>query len=266
MRILLFGSNGMLGTYLHKYLSSFYEVIHINRDIFDIENDNDEKLYTIIFNNSTIPSVIINAAGVIPQRNINNISKYIKVNTLFPHKIQYIIKDKNIPFIHITTDCVFSGNLGNYNESSIKDSDTLYGVSKALGEPNDACIIRTSIIGLENDNKKSFIEWVISNKNKSINGYINHMWNGITCLTLSKIIKYMIENNLYWKGVKHIYSPNSVSKYELCKIINNIFKLNINITEYYTDICDRTLSSIAPLEYKINDIKTQINELYEFKI
>ena len=42
--------------------------------------------------------------------------------------------------------------------------------------------------------KKSLLEWVISKKNSTINGFINHFWNGVTCLTLSNIIKNIIKN------------------------------------------------------------------------
>jgi hypothetical protein len=69
------------------------------------------------------------------------------------------------------------------------------------------------------------------NKNKTITGYTNFYWNGVTCLTLSKIIKDIIKNDKYWSGVKHIYSPNIVSKFELCNMINKIYELNINIGE-----------------------------------
>ena len=50
---------------------------------------------------------------------------------------------------------------------------------------------------------------------QEINGYTNHFWNGVTCLQLSKIINNIIYYNKYWKGVRHIFSPRSVSKYEL---------------------------------------------------
>ena len=49
--------------------------------------------------------------------------------------------------IHVTTDCVFSGKDGNYNENSIHDETNDYGISKSLGELCDTTIIRTSIIG-----------------------------------------------------------------------------------------------------------------------
>ena len=106
------------------------------------------------------------------------------------------------------------------------------------------------------------MEWIISNKDGEINGYDNHLWNGVTCLTLAKIIKDMIDNNMYWKGVRHIYSPDIVSKYELCQYVNEIYGLNININKVNdkSDI-DKSLTSIYN-DFEIKVIKLQIVDLY----
>ena len=74
-------------------------------------------------------------------------------------------------------------------------------VWKSLGEPENACIIRTSIIGQEETHKKSLLEWILLNKDKEINGYVNHLWNGVTCLTLANIIQNIIHDKLFWKGI-----------------------------------------------------------------
>ena len=61
----------------------------------------------------------------------------------------------------------------------------------------------------------------------------------------SKIIDEMISKNIFWNGTRHIFSPDIVSKYELCQHINNIYKLNINIANFdLPKKVDRTLSSI----------------------
>jgi len=44
MKIILFGSTGMLGNYVDKYLSQYYSIIKINRDMFDIESCDWNKL------------------------------------------------------------------------------------------------------------------------------------------------------------------------------------------------------------------------------
>ena len=230
MKIIVFGSTGMLGNYVYKVLSEKYIVITITRKEFDIENDLWSKLDNLLEKEYNDVQAIINCAGVIPQNcTALDYRKYIRINTLFPHKLQELSVKYNYKFIHITTDCVYDGQKGNYIETDVHSETGIYGVSKSLGEPENACIIRTSIIGEELLNKKSLLAWLISQQNKSISGYTNYLWNGITCLSLAEIIKDIIDNNIYWVGVRHIFSSEKISKYELCAYINEIYNLNINI-------------------------------------
>ena len=90
------------------------------------------------------------------------------------------------------------------------------------------------------------------------------MWNGVTCLELAKIIHKMIKQNYYWAGVRHIFSPNIVSKYELANMINEIWDLNISINKFETDIVNKTLIT----KYKTNsafEIKNLFDQLKELK-
>jgi dTDP-4-dehydrorhamnose reductase len=266
MVIVLFGSTGMLGRYVLRVLREKYEVICILRNDYDIENDNWSKLELQLNQILQKNDIIINCAGIIPQKYKNDKFKtFIKINTLFPRKINDISIKNGYKFIHITTDCVFDGIKGNYYSTDIHSATDIYGISKSLGEPEEATIIRTSIIGEELTGKKSLIEWVKSNKNGNIKGYINHMWNGVTCLELAKIILNIIDNNIYWTGVRHIFSPNVVSKYDLCCYINKIYKLNIDIEKYEDSISkNMTLN-----DYNImieNNILNQIKEQYNFNL
>ena len=109
MKIILFGSTGMLGRYLYMVLKDDYEIHCISRDKYDIENDSWKKLEDILNKCLHENDVIINCAGIIPQKYKNdNFKSYIRVNTLFPHKLNEISKKNSYKFIHITTDCVFS--------------------------------------------------------------------------------------------------------------------------------------------------------------
>lgn len=269
MKIILFGSSGMLGNYMKSYLGKIFEVCSFTRDHFDIESSNWQKLNDLLDMVIKDGDVIINCAGAIPQRTNDN-RYFIILNTIFPIKLNEYVKKKNVKLIHITTDCVFSGNDGNYNEISPHDSEKIYGITKSLSEEYDMCVIRTSIIGDEKKNKNSLIEWVKKNRNGQIDGYANFYWNGVTCLTLSKIVEIIIKNNEYWNGVRHIFSPEKVSKYELCCYINEIYKLNININKIDYPIKNMTLDTIyknrLSLYYKIPDIKTQILEQYNYPL
>lgn len=262
--IYIFGSTGMLGYYVLNVLNKYYNTQTFNRSDFDILNDDWSKLYEII-KNVKKSDIIINCAGAIPQKiELNNYKAYIRINTLFPHKLQEISNTYKCKLIHITTDCVFDGKKGSsYNENDVHTETNIYGSSKSLGEPENATVIRTSIIGEEPYNKKGLLEWVKSNKNKTIKGFSNHLWNGITCLQLAFIIYNIIENNNFWTGVKHIYSPNIVSKYDLCEYINKCYDLNINIIKSIEkNNINKSLTSIYNNNNNIPNIKQQIIEQY----
>lgn len=271
MKILLFGANGMLGHYVYLVLSKNYTVIPLTRNVCDIEKSNEDDIFKLIYSYymSDTNLVIVNCAGIVPQRTQpDQFRKYLKVNTSFPRYLAKIVDKLAIRMIHITTDCIFDGTYGSYDELSLCSEHSIYGTSKSLGEPENVCVIRTSIIGEELHNKKSLLEWVKSNKDKQIYGYINHRWNGVTCLTLAEIINQIINHNLYWTGVRHFFSPQSISKYELCQIISDVYHLNIDVQPAVTiKKCDRTLSSIWNIpHFIIGDLKTQIINQSRFNI
>ena len=301
MRVIVFGSTGMLGRYCCQLLGEKNEVIAVNREMIDASKCSGSDLETLLnqfFGNkmtfdgskyeiNDIPSclkafadeceainilalmnslketVVINCIGAIPQRSDDS-RHFISVNTLFPHLLSNACRRLGIKMIHITTDCVFSGNKGNYQETDPHDETGIYGVTKSLGEPKDCCVIRTSIIGEELYNKRSLLEWVREQNGKQIFGYVNHFWNGVTCLQLSKIIGEIIEKDMFWDGVKHIHSPDSVSKHDLIKTIIDVYDLKVDLRCYPTDDVNKTLGSINATLFDIPDIETQILQQKSF--
>jgi dTDP-4-dehydrorhamnose reductase len=280
-KIILWGSTGMLGTYVLNYFHSLnIPVICITRKDYDLSKINFELIETLILskldlNNDKI--AVINCSGCIPQKfseqNRKNINDMWTVNTIFPHIMNSICLKYNFKFIHISTDCVFKGTKKypeSYNETDIHDEHSTYGNSKSLGESDKFQIIRTSIIGEEKFHKVSLLE-VLRNQStskfKSIYGFENHYWNGLTCLTLSKIIFQILNENIFWTGPRHIYSE-SKNKYEILKIINEVYDLKVNIIPIKPkDAVNRLLSSIYPIDiFNIPSIRNQIIEMEHFKI
>ena len=263
--VIVFGSNGMLGRYLVSYLNTtnYHNVVPVKRPEIDAKKATYDTLFSFL--NKYNGSIVINCIGKIPQRSDNEISDYIKINTLFPHLLSQCCKDTGNKLIHITTDCVFSGSKGDYTELDEHDETNIYGISKSLGEPFNATVIRTSIIGEELENKKSLLESIRSNNGGKFTGFTNHHWNGVTCLQLAKILHHIIDNNALWTGVRHIHSPKSVTKYDLAEMIIDTYELNIELikTSAINNI-DKTLSSVFDMQLEIPDIKNQIHELREF--
>jgi dTDP-4-dehydrorhamnose reductase len=266
-KIIIFGSNGMLGKYVTEYLSQKgFNILPLTRKDFEVilfsEMELFEKLKQL---NIDKEDTIINCIGLIKQR--DDISKldFLTVNSIFPQTLAKVCNKQDINLIHVTSDCAYDGLKGSYNEYDLHDAKDNYGLSKSLGESNECTTIRTSIIGEEDNNKLSLIEWVKSNKNKTVNGYMNHYWNGITCLQYAQICEEIITKDNYWKGIKHIHSNETVSKYELVNMISDIYDLNIIVNEFTTDVkCDRSLSSIYD-DFNIPSLYEQILEQKRYR-
>jgi dTDP-4-dehydrorhamnose reductase len=264
-KIMVIGSNGMLGYAVSSYLkTNDYCVVEITRKEFDIANDPIEKLELFLDE----VGVVINCAGVIKPTIANNtIENVLKINSLFPRNLAKLCNSKEIKCFHITTDCVYTGKKGKYSEEDYFDADDLYGLSKNAGENKDCMTLRTSIIGEENGKSRSLLEWAKSQAGKDVNGFTNHLWNGVTTLYLAEIIETIITQDLFEKGLFHIHSPNTVNKYELLQIFNRAYSLALKINPVEAkEKVDRSLASIYDLSktVAVKMLEQQINEMQEF--
>jgi dTDP-4-dehydrorhamnose reductase len=255
MNIIILGSNGMLGSMLCFYANkNNIKIIPIDRTIFNAITDPVEKLKAYIHPES----YVINCIGAIPQKKYNN-SEFIELNTSFPHRLNLFCKQNNAKLIHISTNCVFSGKKTNYIETDIPDEDDVYGKSKYEGEPQNALTIRCSIIGFEKKTNYGLLEWFLQNKSNSINGYVDSFWNGLTTLELTKIIFDIIENDTYLYGIRHYYSNNTLSKYDILDYVKKKTNKLIDINPVENGIKYYTLNSIINSPRK--SIYEQIDEL-----
>ena len=257
MRILILGGDGMLGHQLLTYLQPNHEVcVTLRRalsnyaefEIFNGHNSFDqvelpclERLTAVL--NDFQPQVLINAVGIIKQRDAAKaVIPSIEVNALLPHRLNEWCLAKGIRFIHFSTDCVFSGELGNYKEDDFADARDLYGRTKFLGEVvNGHCItLRTSIIGLELSRKKSLIEWFLSQEGE-VKGFTKAIFSGLTTLEICRVVeKILVQPQL--SGLYQV-SAESVSKYSLLKTLCEKLGKNIRIVPDGGFICDRSLCS-----------------------
>lgn len=191
------------------------------------------------------PDYIINAAGVTTRRaKATSISQIIFTNSLLPNILNIWVEENNCRLLHLSTDCVFSGEKGNYKDNDITDAIDFYGKTKSLGEVKSkySLTLRCSMIGFELFNKTELLEWVFSNQNKRISGFSNVIYSGITTLLMSKIITKIIYDFPNLNGVYNI-SSKAISKYSLVKKINDIFDLNIEVEPIEVEPSDKSLES-----------------------
>jgi len=84
------------------------------------------------------PDVVINAVGVIKQAPlVQNKLLTAEVNGALPHFLASECSRVGARLVHISTDCVFSGQRGGYTEDDVPDPVDFCGRSKLLGEVDD---------------------------------------------------------------------------------------------------------------------------------
>jgi len=259
MNIIILGSNGMLGSMLSFLAKKKNKnIICLTRKDFDAEKDNITKLSVYIKQ----PCCVVNCIGAIPQKNYSE-NSYTKLNTELPLKLSEFCKMYSVPLIHVSTNCVFSGKEADCLESNIPDAIDLYGLSKYQGEPEDCTVIRCSIIGPERNTSFGLMEWFLS-KEGTVNGYTDHYWNGLTTLELSNAILTIINENKFINGIQHLYSQNTVSKFELLQIISERSSSKCKILPISAGIKHYTLKSTinSPrilLEQQLTDLFNILN-------
>jgi methylation protein EvaC len=267
MRYIILGKTGMLGTYLYSYLRKQEHIVigvgkkelTVSLDYYDMKR----ALVKIVREGD----IVINCIGLIPQKS-DVLRDFMLVNSQFPLLLSIICETKKAFVIQPSTDCVFNGKDGMYRRGDSVDSKTYYGNSKIMGEityPN-TMIIRTSIIGDDGEGI-SLMGWVLKNRSKTINGYTNHFWNGVTCLQYAKEIESIVMNGNFVSDVVHITSrlrngDMCCSKYKLLTIINEVYDLGINIIPVDAETkINRTLIGKDVGVF----LEDQIKELRDFK-
>lgn len=263
-RVLILGSTGMLGSVLTRYLASIgFKITEVNRHGVPIVSGNEFRKFSVEDGEVKLVSIlskgqydcIINSVGIIKQKIDNSDSDSIRtayeINSNLPLYLNNFSKNNGIPLIQIGTDCVYSGNKGKYSEKDLFDPIDVYGKSKLEGEVNskDVMTLRCSIIGKELSTNKSLLSWVLSQKqNALVNGFVNHMWNGVTTLDFARILAGLIKNNEYEPGIFHLIPKNEISKFELLKEITTAFgRFDIKIKEFSAEnSVNRTLATVNP--------------------
>ena len=259
MRILILGGTGMLGHQLLTSLADKHEVkvtlrgpIHeyehyglFNRNnAFDNIDVSDLPALTGVLENFR-PEAVINAVGLIKQLDAANYTKSnIELNALFPWQLSELCAMVGARVVQMSTDCVFSGEKGSYTESDIADAMDVYGRTKYLGELDSAHAItlRTSIIGLELNRKKSLIEWFLQ-AHGSIRGFRRAIYSGFTTLEMANILDYILVDHPDINGVWHVASA-PVSKYDLLAgLSERLGRKDIEILPDDEFACDRSLDA-----------------------
>ena len=259
MKVLVIGASGMIGSTVLRVLSEkkdwqvfgsvrdrevkrFFSAFIGERLIAGVDVEHPEALVKVL--DQIRPDVVVNCAGLTkhkPEADDPLVS--IPVNTLMPHRLAGLCKLAGARLIHVSTDCVFSGEKGGYTESDFADARDVYGKSKALGEVDypHAITLRTSTIGHELESEYGLLDWFLSQQGRC-KGYTRAVFSGLPTVIFAQVIRDVVIPHAELSGLYHV-AAKPINKFDLLKLIADVYGKAIDIVADDKLAIDRSLDA-----------------------
>lgn len=259
MRVLVFGASGMIGSAMFRVLSrkdewSVFGTLrskeavrffspHIAANLLsNIDVDKPDALVRVFA--QVKPDVVINCIGLTKHhKESDDPLLAIPLNALLPHRMAELCSVAGARLIHISTDCVFSGNRGAYREDDPADALDVYGRAKLLGEVrySHAVTLRTSTIGHELQSAYGLLEWFLSQAGQC-RGFNRAIFSGLPNTVFAEVVRDYVIPRPDISGLYHV-GASPISKCELLKLIGTAYGQSVHIVPDNEFVIDRSLNS-----------------------
>jgi dTDP-4-dehydrorhamnose reductase len=253
-KVLVLGATGMLGSAVaNAFIGSKFALFTASRTS-GLRFDAESLEVGSLFKSAELASgdFVINCVGLtksrIDETSLASRSSAVRLNVDFPAELARVAEATGVKILQVATDCVYSGQIGSYSESSPHDPLDVYGKTKSLGEipsPN-VMHLRCSLIGPELGRNSLFFEWVRQQpKSAQISGYTDHLWNGLSSKVFGKVIVGILTHELFRPGVQHLVPADQVTKDQLVRLELDALRRNdVEVTSTTSPkAVDRTLST-----------------------
>ena len=281
MKVLVLGANGMIGSTMLRILAcqSGWEVFGTVRSalaaerlslemasrlISGVDLTNSDALIRSI--RSFSPDVVVNCAGL--TKHVSGGTdplQALTMNALIPHRLAELCSVSGARLIHVSTDCVFSGNKGNYSETDFADAGDIYGKTKHLGEvvSPSSITLRTSTIGHELGTRLGLLGWFLAQSR--CKGYRRAIFSGLPTVEFARVVRDVVIPNVALSGLYHV-GAESIDKESLLHVIKREYGLTTEIESDDSVVIDRSLDSkkfSAETGYRAADWSTLIKEMHD---
>lgn len=284
MKVLVLGVTGMLGNAVFRVLSGqpdlhvfgsarsasarqYFPVQWQPNIVVGVDVENHDSLVRLF--GEVRPDVVINCVGLVKQlADADDPLQAIPINALLPHRLAALCRAGGARFIHVSTDCVFSGTKGGYLESDFADADDLYGRSKFLGEvayPH-AITLRTSIIGHELSGARSLVNWFLAQQG-SVKGFTRAVFSGQPTVVLARVIRDHVIPRPDLNGLYHVAAA-PINKHDLLRLVAKVYRKDIEIMGDERLVIDRSLDASRFREatgYQAPPWEDMIQAMYDFQ-
>lgn len=231
MKVLITGSNGMLGHDLIDVLDGKHELIKTTSKSLDITDEDKVKEYIVNEN----PDIVINSAAYTDVDGCEtNEEMAYKVNGDGVKNLALACKVVDCPLVHISTDYVFNGeNSKPWMEDDEVGPISIYGKSKLQGEEaiesilDKFFIIRTSwLYGINGGNfPKTMLE--LAKTHDTLTVVTDEIGTPTYTLDLAQAIAELIETEYY--GIYHITNSDYCSWFDFAKYIFEVKNIDVNV-------------------------------------
>lgn len=183
------------------------------------------------------PDLLINCVALVNlARCEQNPPLAKRLNSGLAGHLARFCKRLHVFFIHISTDQVFNGKkIGGYSEKDKPCPPHVYGKTKWLGERavlgtyTEALVVRTNIIGFrDRADQPAFVDWLcegLRNRRPIILAE-DFITSSIHAGLLAELLFLSFNKRL--KGIYHMASRDSISKYEFGKKLADRLKIHFD--------------------------------------
>jgi dTDP-4-dehydrorhamnose reductase len=279
-RILILGGTGLIGSTMYRVLKkndkiSVRATLRSNAPATNAAEDNGLFYNVDAFEISSIigvfslfqPDVVINCIGITKHlAKPGEEENLIYTNAVLPHKLSTLSRLFGFRLIHISTDCVFAGKHGDYDEMAFPDANDFYGRSKFLGEVAEetTVTIRTSTVGHELNTKYGLLEWFL-NQTHTCFGFRKAIFNGLPTIELAQIVNNFFLERSHLRGLYHV-SASPISKYDFLRLVADIYEHDVKILPDDKFEINRSLNCQKFMQstgYKQKNWQQLIHEMHE---
>ncbi len=240
---LVTGANGFLGSNAGVFLNGTVETVG------QVRADRSTTLF-----NSTValdltdsaavaravdklrPKVIFHSAAMAGHEACEaNPAEAMRVNATATGSLAEAASACGALMVYISTDAVFDGSKGSYEETDVTNPFSVYGQSKLAGEvavrttSDHHLILRTNFFGWSPSGSRSILEFFVNGfrSRKAMKGYTDFTVTSIYAQQLLSATAALVEHRA--TGTFHVASRDALSKFDFGRAIAETFSLDSSL-------------------------------------
>lgn len=146
-----------------------------------------------------------------------------RVNSRGPRRVAGWCASAGVPLLHVSTDAVFGGGRGWWNERDEVDPVNMYARSKFLGEREvlalGQTVIRTNFVGA---GERSLLRWLYDelSAGRTVTGFTDARFAPLSASAVAVTLVRVLERGAL--GLFHLGGPERISKYDLACTVRDL--------------------------------------------